>query len=71
MGHCEDDRSNSKQVDDIAKDWTWNTKFDLIHMRWLTGGFDPEQWDELYKQVYDNLEPGGWIGEFLVQILTG
>lgn len=49
------------EVDDVCKEWVWNGKFDLIHIRLLYGSFTEEQWTELYKQCYDNLNPGGWI----------
>ncbi|OBT62535.1 hypothetical protein VE03_07387 [Pseudogymnoascus sp. 23342-1-I1] len=49
------------EVDDITQDWTWNNKFDLIHMRLLLGAFKREEWAQLYRRCYDNLQPGGWI----------
>lgn len=49
------------EVDDIAKPWTWSHKFDLIHLRYMLGSFTNSAWDSLYKQAYENLEPGGWI----------
>ncbi|OBT98479.1 hypothetical protein VE01_03534 [Pseudogymnoascus verrucosus] len=49
------------EVDDITQDWTWNNKFDLIHLRLLLGAFKQDEWAKLYRQCYDNLQPGGWI----------
>lgn len=49
------------EVDDITKSFTYKTKFDLIHIRQVLGSFSWSEWDKLYKRVYDNLEPGGWI----------
>lgn len=49
------------EVDDITKNFTYKTKFDLIHLRQLFGSFSYAEWDKLYKRIYDNLEPGGWI----------
>ncbi|KAJ5584793.1 uncharacterized protein N7459_004593 [Penicillium hispanicum] len=49
------------EVDNILQDWTWREQFDLIHMRLMIGSFDPSEWDQVYKQCYDKLRPGGWI----------
>ncbi|KAJ5254262.1 hypothetical protein N7524_011442 [Penicillium chrysogenum] len=49
------------EVDDILREWTWREPFDFIHMRLMLGSFTPEGWDQLYKQCYDALTPGGWI----------
>ncbi|KAJ5638713.1 hypothetical protein N7528_001103 [Penicillium herquei] len=49
------------EVDNALEEWTWNEQFDLVHMRILIGSFDPKEWDQIYKQIYDNLQPGGWI----------
>ncbi|OBT85948.1 hypothetical protein VE02_04763 [Pseudogymnoascus sp. 03VT05] len=32
------------EVDDITQDWTWNNKFDLIHLRLLLGAFKQNEW---------------------------
>lgn len=40
------------EVDDVTKPWTWNEKFDLIHLRWMVGAFTESQWDRLYWQAY-------------------
>ncbi|KAJ5110278.1 hypothetical protein N7532_002923 [Penicillium argentinense] len=49
------------EVDDVLREWTWREPFDFIHIRLMYGAFPPEGWDQLYKQAYDALEPGGWI----------
>ncbi|KGO67581.1 hypothetical protein PITC_094500 [Penicillium italicum] len=49
------------EVDDVLQEWTWREPFDFIHIRLMYGAFPPEGWDQLYKQAYDALEPGGWI----------
>ncbi|KAJ5894943.1 hypothetical protein N7495_006634 [Penicillium taxi] len=49
------------EVDNILQDWTWKQPFDLIHMRIMIGSFDQKEWDRVYKQCYDKLQPGGWI----------
>ena len=49
------------EVDDVLKPWTYRQKFDLIHMRLLTGSFEPHQWSNVYQQTYEHLVPGGWI----------
>lgn len=49
------------EVDDVAKDWAWNKKFDLVHLRLLIGAFSQEDMAALYRKAWNNLEPGGWI----------
>ncbi|KAJ6028868.1 hypothetical protein N7540_004444 [Penicillium herquei] len=49
------------EVDDILLPWTFTEKFDLVHLRILACAFSPEETDQLMKQIYDNLEPGGWV----------
>ncbi|KAJ5611373.1 hypothetical protein N7510_008092 [Penicillium lagena] len=49
------------EVDDVLQEWTWHEQFDLIHMRIMISSFEPQEWDRVYKQCYDNLRPGGWI----------
>lgn len=39
-------------VDDVNQEWTWSTRWDLIHMRSLFGCFADYQWDALYEQAY-------------------
>ncbi|KAJ5088736.1 hypothetical protein N7456_012352 [Penicillium angulare] len=49
------------EVDDVLQEWTWREPFDFIHMRLMLGAFSSQEWDRVYKQCYDNLEPGGWF----------
>jgi SAM-dependent methyltransferase len=49
------------EVDDVLQEWTWREKFDLIHLRIMASAFTPAETEQLMKQVYDCLEPGGWI----------
>ena len=55
-------------MDDITKPWTYQKKFDLIHLRLLLGSFPYEEWDKVYAQAYENLVPGGWIEHLEVDI---
>ncbi|KAI1829392.1 hypothetical protein DTO027I6_9607 [Penicillium roqueforti] len=54
------------EVDDVQQDWTWRERFDLIHMRIMIGSFDGTEWDNLYKQCFDKIRPGGWIEQLEV-----
>lgn len=56
------------EVDDVLQRWTWREKFDLIHLRHGIGAFTPDEWEYLYKQCYDNLEPGGWFEQIEMDI---
>ena len=39
----------------------FSQRLSLVHMRHLLGAMDKACWTALYKLIYDNLEPGGWI----------
>lgn len=56
------------QVDDVLSEWTWRQPFDLIHLRTLLGAFSDEDWGNVYKKIYDNLKPGGWIEQAEVDV---
>ncbi|KAE8146283.1 S-adenosyl-L-methionine-dependent methyltransferase [Aspergillus avenaceus] len=56
------------EVDDVLREWTWQEPFDFIHMRLMYGAFTSEGWDQLYKQAYDALEPGGWIEQMELDV---
>jgi hypothetical protein len=56
------------EVDDVLQQWTWQRKFDLIHLRHGIGAFTPKEWGHLYKQCFDNLEPGGWFEQIEMNI---
>ncbi|KAK1988429.1 methyltransferase [Colletotrichum cereale] len=48
------------QIEDIEEDpWTFSQKFDFIHSRMNTGGI--RDFPALFRQAYENLNPGGWI----------
>ncbi|CAG8027782.1 unnamed protein product [Penicillium nalgiovense] len=49
------------EVDNVLEEWTWRDPLDLIHMRIMTGSFDPVGWDHVYSTSFKNLRPGGWI----------
>ncbi len=51
------------ELDDITRPWTWNKKFDLIHGRYLTGAFTESEFNDVYKQAFDHLVPGGFFEE--------
>jgi trans-aconitate methyltransferase len=46
-------------VDDCESDWHFNQKFDFIHIRNMSGSI--ADWPRLFKQAFDQLNPGGWI----------
>ena len=41
------------EVEDASKPWSWNKKFDLVHIRFLLGAFAVPEWKRLYRQVYE------------------
>ncbi|RPA77275.1 S-adenosyl-L-methionine-dependent methyltransferase [Ascobolus immersus RN42] len=56
------------EVDNFEDEWVFRSKFDYIHGRNLTGSIkDPAR---LFKQIYDNLVPGG-IVEICENHVTG
>ncbi|KAJ5083679.1 hypothetical protein N7456_013106 [Penicillium angulare] len=52
------------EVDDILEEWTWRESFDLIHMANMIGSFDSSEWERVYQQCYDKLQPGAWFEQF-------
>lgn len=48
-------------IDDAESDWafTRDEAFDYIHARSMGGGIG--DWEQLLKQAYNHLKPGGWI----------
>lgn len=48
------------EIDDVDDDWAFSHKFDYIHGRYLLP-FIKKDWNELFKTIYDNLNPGGWV----------
>lgn len=45
------------EVDDMLKPWTFDTPFDLIHLRFMMGACTPEEWRKLYHQCYKYVAP--------------
>ncbi|GME22706.1 Methyltransferase type 11 [Neofusicoccum parvum] len=45
-------------VDDVELDWAHSQKFDYIFSRYMATSIG--DWPKLVKNVYNNLEPGGW-----------
>lgn len=56
------------EVDDVLRQWTWRENFDLIHLRHGIGAFSSDEWAFLYKQCFENLEPGGWFEQIEMDI---
>ncbi|KAK8191283.1 S-adenosyl-L-methionine-dependent methyltransferase [Phyllosticta capitalensis] len=46
-------------VDDAEDEWTWDTRFDFIHLRAMVAAI--KNWARLLDQSYEFLKPGGWI----------
>jgi SAM-dependent methyltransferase len=46
-------------VDDVESEWTFDEKFDFIHGRAIGGSI--ANFELLYRRIYDNLNPGGWV----------
>lgn len=48
-------------VDDVEGDWGFRSDeaFDLIHGRGMGGAL--KDWPRLFRQIYSNLKPGGWV----------
>lgn len=48
------------EIDDCTLPWTFSPNtFDYVHIRWLVGSI--VDWNNLFKEAYDALAPGGWI----------
>ncbi|OHE97400.1 hypothetical protein CORC01_07305 [Colletotrichum orchidophilum] len=47
------------EVDDIEEPWIFSDAFDYIHCRMMTWSIT--DWKKLFKQSYDNLNPGGYL----------
>ena len=52
-------------VANAEHDWDFDHKFSYIHTRMLTVGM--HDWPRFFKQIWDNLEPGGWLETSEVQ----
>ncbi|KAF9873172.1 hypothetical protein CkaCkLH20_09335 [Colletotrichum karsti] len=50
----------SFQIDDIEEEpWTFSQRFDFVHSRMMTSAI--ADFPKLFRQSYENLNPGGWI----------
>jgi ubiquinone/menaquinone biosynthesis C-methylase UbiE len=55
------------ELDDVCSPWTFPLNhFDFIHVRCLFGSV--ADWPQLYREIYDHLEPGGYIEELEMDI---
>jgi hypothetical protein len=54
------------EIDDVTLPWTYTQSFDFINIRSLYGSIG--DWPALYAQVYNNLEPGGYLHEMEMSI---
>ncbi|ROT36375.1 S-adenosyl-L-methionine-dependent methyltransferase [Sodiomyces alkalinus F11] len=46
-------------VDDVEEPWAYETKFDFVYTRMMTGSL--ANWSRFTQQAYENMNPGGWI----------
>ncbi|KAH7134652.1 S-adenosyl-L-methionine-dependent methyltransferase [Dactylonectria estremocensis] len=46
-------------IDDIDEEWNHSEPFDYIHSRMMN--FSIKDWPTYFRNVYDNLAPGGWV----------
>lgn len=49
----------SFQIDDIEEPWTFNTNFDFVYCRMMSGAL--ANWEGFFAKAYDTLAPGGWV----------
>ncbi|KAF2205987.1 S-adenosyl-L-methionine-dependent methyltransferase [Delitschia confertaspora ATCC 74209] len=55
------------EVDDVTSEWTYAPEsFDFIHIRTLYGSI--ADWRALYQEIYDHLQPGGWLDQLELTI---
>ncbi|EDU51372.1 hypothetical protein PTRG_08453 [Pyrenophora tritici-repentis Pt-1C-BFP] len=47
------------EIDDVTLPWTYSQRFDFINIRGLYGSI--RSWPALYEQIYNGLEPGGYL----------
>ncbi|KAK1672776.1 TAM domain methyltransferase [Colletotrichum godetiae] len=47
------------EIDDVEEPWIFTERFDYIHSRMMTWSIS--DWKKLFKQCYDNLNPGGYL----------
>ncbi|KAH6970678.1 S-adenosyl-L-methionine-dependent methyltransferase [Ilyonectria sp. MPI-CAGE-AT-0026] len=46
-------------IDDIDEEWKYSQPFDYIHSRMMN--FSIQNWPAYFANVYENLNPGGWV----------
>lgn len=46
------------EVDDAEEPWTFQEKFDLVHVRYLAAAI--ADWPKMMRQAFENTKPGGW-----------
>ena len=46
------------EIDDVEEPWTFQEKFDFIHVRYLAAAI--ADWPKLVRQVFRHTKPGGW-----------
>ncbi|KAF2454064.1 S-adenosyl-L-methionine-dependent methyltransferase [Lineolata rhizophorae] len=55
------------EVDDCCSPWTFpENHFDFIHVRCMFGSVS--DWPKLYEEIYNHLEPGGWLNQMEMTI---
>ncbi|KAK7438280.1 hypothetical protein Landi51_11738 [Colletotrichum acutatum] len=47
------------EIDDVEEPWIFSDRFDYIHSRMMTWSIS--NWKKLFKQCFDNLNPGGYL----------
>ncbi|KAL0930849.1 methyltransferase domain-containing protein [Colletotrichum truncatum] len=47
------------EIDDVESEWLNNEKYDFILSRYMAGSI--ADWPKLIKNIYDNLNPDGWV----------
>ncbi|UQC84519.1 uncharacterized protein CLUP02_10016 [Colletotrichum lupini] len=47
------------EIDDVEEPWIFTQNFDYIHCRMMTWSIS--DWRKLFKQCFDNLNPGGYL----------
>jgi SAM-dependent methyltransferase len=51
------------EMEDATQPWTFaDNSFDYVHMRYLFGSI--ADWDELFRQAYRVVKPGGFVESF-------
>ncbi|KAJ5350321.1 hypothetical protein N7541_008048 [Penicillium brevicompactum] len=53
------------EVDNALQEWTWREQFDLIHMRIMIGSFDPREWNQIYKKIFELMYPSEITTQFI------